>query len=87
MGNLSIRQKINRSRLSASERVLRKAGVVEVTVQGEGSVLTSTGRKIVLDKLWEDDALRKAVLDDVVKANKAYADEIKADKADAGIDD
>lgn len=69
---LTIRQKINRSKLSPSERALRAAEIVEASKHGGGSVLTETGRRVVLDKLWEDESLRKAVLDDVKAANKAY---------------
>lgn len=80
MGKLTIRQKIQRSKLSASERLLRKEGIVEVSVQGEGSVLTDLGRRVVLDKLWQDDALRKEVLADVQAANKAFKAQLKEDK-------
>ena len=79
MGNLTIRQKINRSKLASDERLLRKHGVVEVSVQGEGSVLTETGRRIVLDILWSDDATRKKVVDLVKAAEKAEKEE-KEDK-------
>jgi hypothetical protein len=72
--NLTIRQKISRSKLSETERMLREEGVVEVSTQGEGSLLTALGRRIVLDILWEDAEIRKKVVE-LVKAGRKAEDE------------
>lgn len=72
--SLSMRQKINRSRLSKDERALREAGVTASSEYGPEGVLTETGRRIVLDILWEDKETRKKVIELVKKAN-AYEDD------------
>lgn len=54
----TIRQRINNALLAKDERLLRKFEVVD-----SNGLLTDVGRRIVLDRIFEDKAVRKQVVD------------------------
>jgi hypothetical protein len=71
---MNIRQRLNLSKLNKDIRMLIEEGVVEVGSTTGAAVLTDTGRKVLLDYLWQNDpdvqkGLIKAI-NDVRKAEK-----------------
>lgn len=67
---MNIRQKINRSKMSKAERVLRENGITQASEYGPEGVLTETGRRVVLDVLWTDEELRQSVINAVDAVSK-----------------
>lgn len=62
----NIRQKINRLRLSKTDKILMDAGILS-----EFGNLTDLGFRVVLDKIFQSDKdLKKAVAADVELASK-----------------
>lgn len=76
---LTIRQRLNRSRLNADARMLVEEGITEISGLAGAEVLTDTGRKVLFDILWQDDALRTKVVAAVKDLRKAEKKEKKGE--------